>query len=123
MNNPMNNQIGGNHYKDLPMQPVDFAVKAELNFIQGSIVKYVSRFRKKNGKQDIDKAIHFAQLAIELNCQKDNYIPVLGLAYTYCKLNGFTQKQTDIIVATVKEDYRSVARNCVQLIKQEYPLT
>nr|DAW00963.1 MAG TPA: nucelotide kinase [Caudoviricetes sp.] len=123
MSSTLNTQIGGGHYKNMVIQPVEFAVKAELNFIQGCIVKYVSRYKSKNGKQDIEKAIHFAKLAIELNQQGDEFLSNLGLAYTYCKANRFSQAQTNIIVSVVKEDYYGVIRYCTQLIKQEYPLT
>lgn len=123
MNSELYIQIGGSHYRNMTMQPVEFAVKADLRFIQGCIVKYVSRYKSKNGKQDIEKAIHFAKLAIELNQQNDEFISSLGLAYTYCKANKFSQIQTNIIVNAVKEDYHNVIRYCNQLIKQEYPLT
>lgn len=122
MNTALETQVGGSHYKDMVMQPVEFAVKAKLKFIQGCIVKYVSRYKSKNGKQDIDKAIHFSNLAIQLNDKDDNLISNLGLAYTYCKANKFSQIQTNIVVNTIKEDYYSVIRFCNKLIKQEYPL-
>lgn len=122
MSSALNVQVGGSHYKNMAMQPVEFAVKARLSFIQGCIVKYVSRYKSKNGKQDIEKVIHFAKLAIELNEQGDDFLSCLGLAYTYCKANKFSQIQTNIIVSTVKEDYHNVVRYCSQLIKQEYPL-
>lgn len=123
MSSALDVQVGGGHYKSMAMQPVEFAVKAKLSFIQGCIVKYVSRYKNKNGKQDIEKAIHFARLAIELNEQGDELMSNLGLAYTYCKANKLSQVQTNIIVSAVKEDFYGVIRCCNQLIKQEYPLT
>lgn len=62
----LDSQVGGSHYKCLPYQPVEFCVRAQMNFIQGSIIKYVSRHRQKNGLQDLQKALHFAELAVEL---------------------------------------------------------
>lgn len=123
MSTALETQIGGNHYKNMAMQPVEFASKAKLNFIQGSIVKYISRYKNKNGKQDIEKAAHFAKLAIDLNEQGSEFMFNLGLAYTYCKANKLSQAQTNIIVSTIKEDYYNVVRYCNQLIKQEYQLT
>ena len=67
-------------------------------------------------KQDIDKAIHFAKLAIELD-DKGVELPNVGLAYSYCKANKFSQMQTNIIVNVIKEDYNLVIRYCNQLIK------
>lgn len=59
-------QIGGSHYKDFPIQPIDFITKNNLSFIQGNVIKYTCRYKSKNGKQDLEKAIHYLQLLIEL---------------------------------------------------------
>ena len=59
-------QIGGKHYKDFKIQPIEFITKNKLSFIQGNIIKYVCRFDKKNGNQDIDKAIHYCELLKEI---------------------------------------------------------
>ena len=59
-------QVGGGHYKDMPIQPVEYIHKNGLGFIEGCVIKYVSRYKHKNGKQDLEKAIHFLNLLIEL---------------------------------------------------------
>ena len=59
-------QIGGKHYKDFKIQPIEFITKNKLSFIQGNIIKYVCRFNKKNGNEDIDKAIHYCELLKEI---------------------------------------------------------
>jgi TolA-binding protein len=59
-------QIGGSHYKTLAIQPAEFCQKNHLGFCESSVVKYVTRHREKNGKQDIEKAIHFLNLLIEM---------------------------------------------------------
>lgn len=59
-------QIGGEHYKTLPIQPVEYATKNELGFIEGCVIKYVSRHDTKGGAEDIRKAIHFLELLLEL---------------------------------------------------------
>ena len=59
-------QIGGKHYKDIKIQPIEFITKNKLSFIQGNIIKYVCRFDKKNGNEDIDKAIHYCELLKEI---------------------------------------------------------
>lgn len=119
MNEALQTQIGGSHYKDMQVQPVEFIVKADLTFIQGCIVKYITRYKSKNGKQDIEKAKHFAQLAIDL-CDAGPEVPSIGLAYHYCQANKLSTIQQNTIVATVKEDYYNVIRYCNQIIKQEY---
>lgn len=63
--NPKNIQIGGTHYKDMPIQPGEFITKNELGWYEGNAVKYICRHKMKNGKQDLEKAIHYLQLAIQ----------------------------------------------------------
>jgi len=62
----LNVQIGGNHYKQYPIQPVEFIVKNGLGYIEGCVIKYICRHRFKNGKQDLLKARHFIDMLIEL---------------------------------------------------------
>ena len=59
-------QSGGNHYLDNAIQPIEYIVANKLSFIQGCIIKYICRFDKKNGNEDIDKAIHYCKLLKEL---------------------------------------------------------
>lgn len=59
------NQIGGNHYKDYPIQPAEFCQRNKLTWCESNVVKLVTRHRDKGGVQDIDKAIHYLQLLKE----------------------------------------------------------
>lgn len=59
-------QEGGNHYKDLKIQPVEYIHANGLDYFQGNVVKYVTRHKTKNGAQDIRKAIHYLQMILEL---------------------------------------------------------
>ncbi len=58
-------QINGDHYKDMAIQPSEFIVKNNLNWYEGNAVKYICRHKAKGGKVDLEKAIHYLQLAIE----------------------------------------------------------
>jgi hypothetical protein len=71
-NNPLNTQVGGNHYKDCKIQPIEFIHANKLDFIQGNIVKYASRHRKKNKDEDIKKIIHYALLSLSLDYGYDS---------------------------------------------------
>lgn len=44
------------HYARLPIQPLDFITAADLNFLEGNIIKYVCRYRRKGGVEDLKKA-------------------------------------------------------------------
>lgn len=60
-------QVGGGHYKDLAIQPVEYIQRNKLGFCEGSVVKYVTRHGSKGGAEDIKKAIHFLQLLLEID--------------------------------------------------------
>lgn len=59
-------QEGGNHYKGMPIQPVEYIYKNGIGYFEGCVIKYVSRWKKKNGLEDLKKARHFIDLLIEL---------------------------------------------------------
>ena len=59
-------QIGGNHYKKYAIQPIEFIEKNNIPYIEGNVIKYLVRWREKNGVQDLDKAIHYIELLKEI---------------------------------------------------------
>lgn len=65
--NPLDVQVGGGHYKSLPIQPVEYIYLNKIPYLEGNVIKYVSRHSYKNGRQDLEKAIHYLQLLIQMN--------------------------------------------------------
>jgi hypothetical protein len=59
-------QVGGAHYKSLAIQPVEYVHANNLGFMEGSVIKYVTRHREKNKAEDLKKAIHFLALLLKL---------------------------------------------------------
>lgn len=59
-------QVCGGHYKALKIQPIEYIHANNLPFIEGSVVKYITRWREKGGKKDLEKIKHFVDLLIEL---------------------------------------------------------
>lgn len=57
-------EINHSHYKQGGIQPIDYIESNDLNFNEGSIVKYVTRWCFKNGAQDICKIVHYALLLL-----------------------------------------------------------
>jgi|TARA_B110000908_G_scaffold172757_1_gene242791 hypothetical protein len=57
-------QVGGQHYI-MPIQPIEFIVENDLSYREANVVKYVCRHKNKNGKQDIEKAIHYLEMILE----------------------------------------------------------
>jgi hypothetical protein len=58
-------QVGGDHYKKLAIQPAEYCFKNKLNNLESEAISYITRARLKNGKQDIEKAIHSLELLLE----------------------------------------------------------
>lgn len=58
-------QVGGNHYSKRGIQPLEFILANKLDFCQGNVVKYVTRFRDKNGAEDLKKVIHYTMFLLE----------------------------------------------------------
>ncbi len=65
--NPKSIQIGGNHYKDFKIQPIDFIYENDIPYIEGNIIKYVTRWKSKNGVEDLKKAMHYLEILIDNN--------------------------------------------------------
>ena len=63
-------QVGGDHYKKLKIQPVEYMHANGIPFIEGCIIKYASRWRDKGGIADLEKIKHFAQLLIDLETKE-----------------------------------------------------
>jgi hypothetical protein len=59
-------QIGGDHYMDKTIQPWDYIVSNDLGFLEGNIIKYVTRWNYKGGVEDLRKAQHYLAKLIEI---------------------------------------------------------
>lgn len=59
-------QVDGDHYKKLKIQPAVYSHANELSWHQGEIIKYITRYKDKNGRKDLEKAAHLIEMLIEL---------------------------------------------------------
>lgn len=66
------NQVAGQHYKQLAIQPWDYIIANDIGYMEGSVIKYISRWRNKNGLEDLYKARHFLNKLIETEEGKQN---------------------------------------------------
>ena len=64
-------QEGGTHYKQLSIQPWDYIVSNNLGYLEGNVVKYVTRWQTKNGVQDLLKAKHYLDKLLEIANDRD----------------------------------------------------
>jgi len=58
-------QIGGNHYKDCKIQPIEYIYANNLTYAEGNVIKYVTRSRRKGGRKDLEKAKHYLEMILE----------------------------------------------------------
>jgi hypothetical protein len=59
-------QVGGGHYQTKAIQPWDYIVSNRLGYLEGNVVKYVSRWQDKGGRQDLEKARHYLDKLLEV---------------------------------------------------------
>lgn len=70
--NALDKQVAGDHYKDQAIQPVEYIHANAIGYFEGNVIKYVTRWRKKNGIADLEKAKHYIELLIELETRNGN---------------------------------------------------
>lgn len=68
--NPLDVQVGGDHYKNLAIQPMEYSMANGLDACQHSVVKYITRFREKDGIKDLRKLIHIVEMLIQFEERK-----------------------------------------------------
>ena len=59
-------QEGGNHYKKCKIQPLEYIYANGIGYLEGNVIKYVTRHKDKNGVEDIKKAMHYLELILEM---------------------------------------------------------
>lgn len=129
----LSEQVGGDHYKRMAEQPIELITATNCTFIQGCIIKYVSRYKNKNGREDIEKIIQNCSLGIELKDGLQVIGPIqyprwsrrqtetaLSRARLYAIKNNLSMLQGLIIETAFKLDYTTCAAYAAQLIDLEY---
>ena len=66
MTNALETQVAGDHYKKLKIQPVEYIYANNIPYLEGNVIKYVTRWRDKGGNADLLKARHYIDLLLEL---------------------------------------------------------
>jgi len=63
--NSQRKQIGGSHYQDYVIEPIDFIYQNQIPAIEANIIKYVLRHQDKNKLEDLQKALHYLEYLME----------------------------------------------------------
>lgn len=95
----LNKQVGGEHYLNQKIQPVEYNMANRLDFCAGSIVEYVSRHASKNGRQDLLKAQHFIELRHHTISPSYKQPKAEVRAEYYCRVNGLGEKEQRVLMA------------------------
>ena len=102
MSDTYKKQIGGDHYASMKIQPSEFINKNNLPFAEGNAIKYLCRHKQKGQKQDLLKAKHYIDMAIERDYAEDEALKPLPYGFT---LNQ--PKNPDMTPMTEEEEYRN----------------
>ena len=103
----LDEQVGGDHYKKLGIQPVELIKVINANFFQGNVIKYVTRYKDKNGIKDLEKARHYLELMRELKPQTDTKLSqeyLLEAVTNYSTGNNLGDFERDIILSITYKD-------------------
>lgn len=119
-------QVGGEHYKRAGKhQHWDFAALNKLRYFDGQITKYVTRWRNKNGLQDLEKALHFCEKLIEITLGDDYPIPHRGRMFGFTEFavaNALGKREGEIVALCVLysgvDDLRRI-RQLIQSLRDE----
>ncbi|MGN6347062.1 MAG: DUF3310 domain-containing protein [Candidatus Nitrosocosmicus sp.] len=87
----LDEQVGGNHYKDFSIQPVEFIHKNDLGFIAGNIVKYICRYKGKGGIKDLQKVKHYVEILLEFESNKKI------IMYELCEMSELERDSASVI--------------------------
>lgn len=116
-------QVGGNHYKQFKIQPIEFCMKNGLNACQTNIVKYICRYKDKNGKEDLLKALHYVGLLEQFikDGIKCRHTQGEILVQEFCNQNQLTDSQYNVLYFACFLNIENAKYEIEQLIKNEYP--
>lgn len=101
-----------NHYKNLKVEPIDFIIKYHLSFCYGNVIKYISRYKYKNGEEDLLKAIRYVEYIRKGG--KEEYEIDSSAIDMYCEANGLIGSASDAIHCLFEGNFIS----CIVLIQK-----
>lgn len=113
-------QVGGIHYKSMKYQPVVLFAITHCTAFQANIWKYISRYKAKNGKEDIEKCMHYAELAREFDCKGHLGAEEINAARYFCMVNELPEKVRHIVMLASFDEYGYVIKICEQILQEEY---
>lgn len=113
--NPNERQIGGSHYR-ASIQHWDLIEDHRCGYLEGCATKYLTRWRKKNGRQDLEKALHYAEKLLERRVRglvkPRGFVPHETMM-AYSRANELTEGEHEAIrLLTSWQDVSDIRRAC-----------
>lgn len=116
----LSQQIGGSHYKMMTFQPISLIGMLDLDFCQGNVVKYVSRYKLKDGVNDLEKAKHYCQMSDELGNNQSSDAVYLSEAiddvWDFVKQNKLDYEVYMILMHVVRRHWEEAEQAIDELI-------
>lgn len=116
-------QIGGSHYKDMPFQPIRLISMLDLDFFQGNVVKYVSRYKLKDGVRDLEKAKHYCRMAMEMEKSSPRLsmtiLQAVFISEGFVTSNRLSKLVADVIVYVYRREW-NWAIKAIDALSKEY---
>ena len=116
-------QIGGSHYKDMPFQPIQLISMLDLDFFQGNVVKYVSRYKLKDGVRDLEKAKHYCRMAMEMEKSSPRLsmtiLQAVFISEGFVTSNGLSKWVADVIVYVYRREWNEAIK-AIDALAKEY---
>ena len=104
----------------MPFQPISLISMLDLDFFQGNVVKYVGRYKLKDGVNDLEKAKHYCQMAVELDDKKEPDVLLLSEAiddvWDFVKKNQLDFEVYRILIDVVRVRWEEAEQAIDELI-------
>jgi len=114
----MNKQVGGNHYLKYKIQPLIWSLDNHINAAEFSVLRYLLRYKDKNGLEDLDKASHYTQILMDQSFVSKNFDAIATVS-DFCIVNELLGYQHAALVALFDHDYIEVLK-VVKVMRSEY---
>ena len=116
-------QVGGSHYKSMPYQPICLIGMLGLDFCQGNVVKYVSRYKLKDGVRDLEKAKHYCRMAMEMEKGSSHIsmtiLQAVFISEGFVASNGLSKLVADVIVYVYRRKWNEAVK-AINALSKEY---
>ena len=119
--NLLQSQVGGTHYQNYKVQPIIWALDNHINAAEFSILRYLLRYKHKNGLEDLNKALHYTQILMQQTfvARNENAINTIVDFCIQNELGWSICHQRSALVALFDHDYTEVIK-VINIMKYQY---